>query len=543
MLIKTKMKSGLAILFVMIVLACSVGFYATERLSSILLFITNQAWDAADGAMEGSIGIERQMIEVYELLEASENSRRSESLQQFKEAEAMANEALSRMVASGLIGTKDLQEFQSQWSDFKEIQEQTLDANRRFVNKEITLTQLMAAKQKFLVAADEFLETVGAMEEAGDSQVEGQKQNVDATVNLAKTLLLLVTVIGLVLLAVLTWGGMRYIIEPIEKASEAMRKIADVDGDLTLRLPAEGSDEIATLAHSFNRFIEKLFKTVTKLKQHVGVIENSSKEMAESSRTALSVVDNQLSETDQVSTAMTEMSASVDEVARNATVAAQAVGQADKEASNSKDAVLRTKDLINRLASELDTTATVINGLRSETESIGSVIDVIKGIAEQTNLLALNAAIEAARAGEQGRGFAVVADEVRTLATRTQQSTDEIHSMIGRLQQGAHKAVTAMNLSQDLSKSSVEQAESAESILLDTSSKISEINNMNIQISAAVEEQSAVSADISRNVLSIRDGTDHVVSTMTRNNECNQQLMRLAKELEQLVDQFKLKSS
>jgi aerotaxis receptor len=249
-------------------------------------------------------------------------------------------------------------------------------------------------------------------------------------------------------------------------------------------------------------------------------------------------IRQQQSETDQVATAITEMAASVQEVARNAQNTADAADKADAEARAGRQVVADTGTAIGRLAAEVEKASGVIQQLETRSSEITSVLDVIRGIAEQTNLLALNAAIEAARAGEQGRGFAVVADEVRTLASRTQQSTQEIQSMIEKLQDGARSAVKVMTLSREQADSSVEQARHAAASLENITRSVSVITDMSAQIATAVEEQSAVGEEINRNVVSIRHISDANADTGAQSEQAAQNVAQLALSLQQLATQF-----
>ncbi len=254
-------------------------------------------------------------------------------------------------------------------------------------------------------------------------------------------------------------------------------------------------------------------------------------------------IRQQQNETDQVATAVNEMAASIQEVARNAQQTAEAAESADRDARSGKAVVNETTQAIRELAAQISHAAGVIHELEAHSEEISKVLDVIRSIAEQTNLLALNAAIEAARAGEQGRGFAVVADEVRTLAIRTQASTREIHAMIERLQKGAGSAVEAMNTSRQHTEETVQQAENAARSLEAITGAVSRISDMSTQIATAVEEQSAVSEEISRSIVSIRHVADTTAESAGESEQAGRAVENLAGGLQQLVRQFQRRPS
>jgi methyl-accepting chemotaxis protein len=329
------------------------------------------------------------------------------------------------------------------------------------------------------------------------------------------------------------------IVAPLRRAVARMDDIADGDGDLTQRLAAQGNDEVTELARGFNRFADKVQALVQQVQGSTTQVATAAEEMSAITAQTSAGVQRQRSEIDQVATAMTEMAATVQEVARNAAGAAEAAREANGEAGDGKRVVDATISSIHALAREVSQAAEVIDHLAADSESIGSVLDVIRGIAEQTNLLALNAAIEAARAGEQGRGFAVVADEVRTLAQRTQTSTREIQQMIEKVQDGARGAVAVMQAGRKRAEDSVRQAGEAGSSLQTITYAVSAISDMNMQIASAAEEQSAVAEEINRNIVNIGSVADETATGSEHTATASAELARLGTDLQRAAGKFK----
>lgn len=319
-----------------------------------------------------------------------------------------------------------------------------------------------------------------------------------------------------------------------------LRDIAEGDGNLKLRVEVKGRDGIDRLGTYFNLFVEKIHAAITRVNDASVQLSASAHQMAAITDESTHAINDQQSETTQVATAINEMAATVQEVARNASEAASAAHAADEEVSSGKSVVQSSVAAIHKLADDVENASQVISQLKDDSISIGSVLDVIQGIAEQTNLLALNAAIEAARAGEQGRGFAVVADEVRTLAQRTQESTTEIQTMIERVQNGAEKAVSAMDAGRHQTQASVEKATEAGESFETISSAIATINDMNTHIASAAEEQNAVAEEVNKNIIQISEIAGRTSESARKTEVSSTELSSLSEELSTLMTQFKI---
>ncbi|USR41625.1 methyl-accepting chemotaxis protein [Ectopseudomonas hydrolytica] len=350
----------------------------------------------------------------------------------------------------------------------------------------------------------------------------------------------LIIAIGLLVCLVLVMGFPLLVTRPLHSLLHRIEQIADGDGDLRVRLDVLSRDELGKLSHAFNRFLDKLQPLIKEVGRVTGEVADSAKSLAGMAAANDRLISSEHAAVDQVSTAATEMSVAVHEVARNAQNAADAARHAEVQSREGAQVVGTTIHSIRQLAQEVESASDTIQTLEQETANIGAVLAVIKGIAEQTNLLALNAAIEAARAGEQGRGFAVVADEVRALAARTQESTKDIQQMIERLQIGVQNAVKATHSGSARARQSVEQAAGVDQALSVTGDSVQRINDMAAQIATACEQQSSVTEEIARNISDIRDLSNEAAQTSEQSTQASQRLSELSTDLAQLVGRFRV---
>lgn len=373
-----------------------------------------------------------------------------------------------------------------------------------------------------------------------ESQVASMEQRVGDSLGEAIIGSVTTSLIALAIIVFLALVVVRGIIRPLKSAVTAMNGIASGDGDLTRRLDVSGRDELSQLATAFNSFADQVHGLVRQVRQSAETLNVTTGELNEVMVEAEQGVERQKSESDQVATAMNEMTAAAQEVAGNASEASDSAGHATAQVTDAQGLVYQAIEVIGGLSKQVEEGVQVIEKLGTDSRQIDSVLEVIREIADQTNLLALNAAIEAARAGEAGRGFAVVADEVRTLASRTQKSTQEIQATIERLQKGAQQAVTLIGAISQRSEETVEETRQVNEALQRISQAVNTITDMNTQIASAAEEQTSVSETINQNVHEIVAISEQTAQGTRRAGEATQRLEALAGELTDEVSRYRV---
>ncbi|QNF17554.1 methyl-accepting chemotaxis protein [Aeromonas jandaei] len=432
----------------------------------------------------------------------------------------------------------------------KQTYEQLLNAGAKYFSVHEELVNAFAAGDLDKVRSLRKNETRAALEEAGAKSLrlreinneiaEQMTKGVADLYDSARTMSIVVSLITLGFVVVIAWLLTGQIRNPVMALLEQTRRVSA--GDLTSRIDMQqfNNDELGTLAKGFGEMQTNLRTLVSEVSGSVVQLSSAAEEISSVASQSANNMHSQQHELNQLATAMNEMQATVQEVSRNTSDAASAATSASETAELGAKTVNDSIQRIERVASAIESTAVVIRQLGDDSRNIGMVLEVIRGIAEQTNLLALNAAIEAARAGEQGRGFAVVADEVRTLAKRTQDSTSQINNIIAELQQRAEQAGSTMQQSQDLMNTTVATAREAGESISQISGSVSSISHMNIQIATATEEQGAVSEELNRNVVNISHASEEVASGATQMAQACNELNHLATQLQEMVRRFRV---
>ncbi len=414
------------------------------------------------------------------------------------------------------------------------------DVSQSMVDGTADFSRLGELSSQMNSSYDDAIAAMSTFRDAQQAAFEEAFENTDrANTSLISTGVILAIVVTILLFATAV-PIVRGIKQSIDDVVRSLKDIAQENGDLTVRIETKSEDEIGELVYWFNQFMDKLQGVVRDVVEASLPLSNLAQNLRGVTEETQRTINVQHQSATNAKSAVDTMSGSVDGVAHSAAQAASDANEATSAASEGRQIVQQTVTSIQQLAENVRETADVIARLESDSNKVGSVLDVIKGIAEQTNLLALNAAIEAARAGEQGRGFAVVADEVRTLASRTQQSTEEIQSTIEQLQSAAHSAVEVMARGTEQASSSVETANKAGSSLETITSTIGRINQMNEQIAHNTEDQRTVAVDIVRHVDEIHQRTEQTSSRSVELGTMCNELADLAQHLESIAKQFRV---
>ncbi len=455
-------------------------------------------------------------------------------------AQELAEEAKSGLNQIASISPEFRSEISRISSGFDNYFDVAYDVSQSMVNGTADFSRLGELSAQMNQSYDGAIASMSQFRDAQQAAFEEAFKNTDS----ANTSLISTGVILAVVVTILLFGTavpiVRGIKQSIDDVVRSLKDIAQENGDLTVRIETKSEDEIGELVYWFNQFMDKLQGVVRDVVEASLPLSNLAQNLRGVTEETQRTIDVQQKSATNAKRAVDTMSGSVDGVAHSAAQAASDANEATTAASEGRQIVQQTVTSIQQLAENVRETADVIARLESDSNKVGSVLDVIKGIAEQTNLLALNAAIEAARAGEQGRGFAVVADEVRTLASRTQQSTEEIQSTIEQLQNAAHSAVEVMSRGTEQATNSVETANKAGSSLETITSTIGRINQMNEQIAHNTEDQRTVAVDIVRHVDEIHQRTEQTASRSGELGSMCNELADLAQHLESIAKQFRV---
>ncbi len=452
-------------------------------------------------------------------------------------------ESLAKRAQKSAVDEVARQEFEAIFERLKVIEEKSyqLESRAHEVFKLIRSGNLQDADmqlEQVVVFADKIAIELEAMLMEVERFTEKATVAAEEHVLSAKKMLIGIVVVVLLLSGLLALMIINNIKSGLAAGMVAMQRIAD--GDLSRPVEVTSKDEVAEMLLSLEQMRIKLASVIDGIDGSSATLSSASEELAAASEETSQSVYQQKQETEQLAAAMNEMAATVQEVVCSTTSAAEAAQDAMSESENGRVAVSETIGSIKLLSDEVQRSSAAITKLGCESDNIGMVLDVIRGIAEQTNLLALNAAIEAARAGEQGRGFAVVADEVRTLATRTHDSTQEIQSMIERLQVGARESVQIMDESRKQMDESMHKATEAGAVLEAVLSAVTRITDMNHQIASAAEQQSAVTEELNHNILTISDVADQNACTSNQTAQASTELAETAVKLKEMINVFKL---
>lgn len=470
------------------------------------------------------------IVRVSELLNSAVTTGDEDSI---TTADEIADEILSSIRKFGAIDKQFLSTQKKLETQFNNYYKQAHILSLGMVEETIDFEQLPEMGRSMNQAYEKVLKTVS---DFNNNQVKEFEQGILEANDSAQTIVNIGYLMGLITITLLFGAAIpiiREIKHSLTNVIDSLNDLAKGEGDLTVRLNSNNQDEIGDLVEAFNLFIEKLQGTIKQVVEIALPLSDMANSVSSNAEETTEITQKQQAGTQSTKAAVDELSMSVQSVADNAALAAEAAIQTSNVSTSGANVVKETVNTINQLAKTVEDSSTVIDHLDNDANQVGVILDVIKGIAEQTNLLALNAAIEAARAGEQGRGFAVVADEVRTLASRTQDSTVEIQSNIEKLQIAARKAVSAMNNGKELAEQSVNQVSKAGNSLTEITSSVEQINQMTGDIAHSTEAQSTATSQIVSHV-------DEISASTTKTNTASQELATVSSELASLAHDLEI---
>ncbi|OQR33903.1 methyl-accepting chemotaxis protein [Pseudomonas sp. Bc-h] len=467
-------------------------------------------------------------------------NRDPDTLQKTVDLLAMRNKQIedARAIYVKLISAPEEQAAYDQYlsllNDYRRMEDRMKSLSS--ANKLDELTTMLSADLQ--TNSDQMNVVLGKLVEINTQQLNDTNKIASTQYSSAITMVVTLLIVATALTLLFAWLLTNSITRPIASALKAAEEVAE--GDLTRTIEVDGTDEAGRLLSAMLKMQSRLRDTLQRISGSATQLASAAEELNAVTDESARGLSQQNNEIEQAATAVNEMTSAVEEVARNAVSTSEASKNATTSASDGRDLVQETVSAIERMSGDVQSTATLIGNLADESRDIGKVLDVIRGLADQTNLLALNAAIEAARAGEAGRGFAVVADEVRALAHRTQQSTSEIERMIGSIQGGTEQAVSSMRNSTERAESTLNIAKGA-GLALDTiNSAVVEINERNLVIASAAEEQAQVAREVDRNLVNIRDLSTQSATGANQTSAASNELSRLAVDLNGMVARFRL---
>ncbi|GAB1623604.1 methyl-accepting chemotaxis protein [Agarivorans aestuarii] len=500
-------------------------------------FNIEQIRDQYFPALDTATVAQNTLYNVDQLLQTAVTTGEEESLDAADEQNQLLNDKLNELITILPSARQDVEQLQSLQNKYYG---QARGIAMSLVDGSADFATLPAKAERSAAVLQELTQGLASL------RVNTEKafnETIDGTIASSQSAVTTGIILGVATIVVVIFVGImttRSIVNSIAQVTSSLREIAEGEGDLTVRVDYDGKDEIATLVHWFNQFISKMQISIATTTETVQALQDVSTRLMETSKHTASSIESQNHSVDAVSAAIQEMTASVHHIADFASQASQEASSANSSAQEGNQVVENTISVINDLAEEVNGTAQAINQLESYTSNVGVILDAIRGIAEQTNLLALNAAIEAARAGEQGRGFAVVADEVRTLASRTQDSTQEIQQVLEELQKGSGSAVEAMNRGIEQAGLSVEQSAQAGKSLMDITGKVESIHAVNEQIAAATEEQTKTSDLIHNSVNDIQQISLAVAKSSSEIDNVSEDVRQVTQRLSEVISQFKV---